>query len=95
MRTYLPADRGTYHTYYELAGFWDEMKRKHIDIVKEVCTIGTCVEGRKLTGVYITGPGTSDQVKERPQFKYVANMHGNEAVGREMLLALAEHLLKV
>ena len=49
------------------------------------------VENRPLRVIIFSTEPKHHQLL-KPEFKYVGNMHGNEVVGREVLLKLAEYL---
>ncbi|XP_037084217.1 LOW QUALITY PROTEIN: carboxypeptidase E-like [Pollicipes pollicipes] len=51
----------------------------------------TSVGGVPLA-VIVLGKQPSKHVPLIPEFKYIANMHGNEVLGRELLLKLADYL---
>lgn len=55
--------------------------------------IGKSVEGRSLTFALLTAPANAGKpIAERPEFKYIANMHGDEIVGRELMVKLIADL---
>ncbi len=55
--------------------------------------IGQSVEGRPLMFARVTAPdGVGTPLSNRPEFKYIANMHGDEIVGRELMVKLIEDL---
>ncbi|PNI30006.1 CPM isoform 4, partial [Pan troglodytes] len=55
-------------------------------------SIGKSVKGRNLW-VLVVGRFPKEHRIGIPEFKYVANMHGDETVGRELLLHLIDYLV--
>ena len=80
-----------YHNYIELTAFLQNIAQIYPDITK-LESIGQSVQGRELWVMEISdNPGVNEI---EPEFKYVANMHGDETVGRELSLYLIEWLVE-
>lgn len=80
-----------YHTEDQLLDLFARLAKDKPHLAR-VHSLGRSLEGRDLTVIEI-----SKDVGRRPllmpMFKYVANMHGDETVGREMIIYLAKYLL--
>lgn len=68
-----------------------ELAKKNPNIFK-LFSIGKTQEGRELWVMKVSDNVEIDETE--PEFKYVANMHGDEIVGREMMVSLLEDLAK-
>lgn len=94
-------DTSHYHNYTTLQSLLRKLSDENPSLAR-LHSIGKSVQGRQLYILRVSSnldqiPATNDgpfALNGKPMFKYVANMHGNEAVGRELVVFLAEYLIK-
>ena len=92
MVTEVPPTR--YHNYDEVTKMLNDLNTRWSNITKVYKLSETSWGGRELWMIQISTDVNQERSQLKPMFKYVANMHGNEAVGRELLLSLPEFLLE-
>lgn len=81
-----------HHNHQELTTILQVLTKLYPEITR-LYEIGKSVGGKSIYVLEISNqPGTHQLLK--PEFRYVGNMHGNEVVGREMLIHLARLLLE-
>ncbi|XP_075407424.1 carboxypeptidase M [Tenrec ecaudatus] len=81
----------SYHHQEAMEAFLKTVAQSYSSIT-HLHSIGKSVKGRNLW-VLVVGRSPKEHRIGTPEFKYVANMHGDETVGRELLLHLIEHLV--
>uniref|UniRef100_A0A0K8SAU1 Peptidase M14 domain-containing protein n=1 Tax=Lygus hesperus TaxID=30085 RepID=A0A0K8SAU1_LYGHE len=80
----------SHHHYEQVEKVLTDLSKNYPSITR-LYTIGQSVMNRNLFVLEISNnPGIHE--RGEPEFKYVANMHGNEVVGKEMLLLLARYI---
>ncbi|XP_026734326.1 carboxypeptidase M-like isoform X2 [Trichoplusia ni] len=80
-----------YHDHDQLTRYLRSVSARY-PALTALYSIGKSVQGRDLW-VMVVSASPYEHMIGKPDVKYVANIHGNEAVGRELLLHLIQHLV--
>ena len=83
-----------YHTYEELTNTLENLQNNYPNFARLYKLSEQSAQNRSLWVLHISSNVTSGREDLKPMVKYVGNMHGNEVVGRELLIQLASHLLQ-
>jgi hypothetical protein len=79
-----------YHDYLELTEILSQFRAEYPELLS-LHSAGQSEQGRELWYVKISDSPETEE--EEPKFLYIANMHGNEVVGREVMLKFIERLI--
>lgn len=79
-----------YPSHEEITQKLFELQAQYPEIL-QITSLGQSKNGRDLWSAKISSNVLVDEVE--PEFKYIANMHGDEIVGRELMLLLIEDIL--
>ena len=82
-----------YHNYEELTQEMKFLAANHSNLLTLYHLEGQSIQNRKLWVMKISSDIEGQRSDLKPMVKYVANMHGNEVVGRELLLKFIEYLM--
>ncbi|XP_067345971.1 carboxypeptidase M isoform X1 [Channa argus] len=81
-----------YHNNHEMEQYLRQINASNPDIT-HLYSIGQSVRGQQLW-VLALGLSPRRHIVGIPEFKYVANMHGNEVLGRVLLLQLIDDMVR-
>lgn len=86
-------DTSRYHSYEEARQTFEKYETQYPGLAK-LHSIGKSVEQRDLLVLEISRNVGEPRSVGKPMFKWVANMHGNEAVGRQLVMFMSQYLLE-
>lgn len=81
-----------YYNISEITSLFQKIEKENPTLAK-VHAIGKSSLGQRILAIEITSNVTQERSLLKPMFKYVANIHGDEPVGLQMILYLAQYLV--
>lgn len=81
-----------HHSYSEMVDLMKSVNEECPNITT-IYSLGRSSKGKEIVAMIISSNPTEHEIGE-PELRFTAGLHGNEAVGREMILLLMQYLCK-